>query len=414
MHFLAIFDFHYFARKQYNKYVGNRKKIGTVKEMARQRTYGKFGLKLVKWLDSYYLIGLGTLSASMLNLIWHKLRQQKVPLDWDGKNAPNFYASQEDLLHIKGRDGTATFLPQFLLTPFDSPLAFEETTISLVEPNFTPPYTVENGFQFYKAESDFNPSKVFFNGELARINHIDMNKLHIEFQGVRFFDFVGTNLSLDADRKPFPTLRTESAKDQKLPPLEQSTLANASGVNGLIFTCDGYMIIQKRNDNVLMRPKQICSGFSGFNDKKDIATAIKISGKLRDVDFMREKDEETGITLSDIEQIEFLGIAQELVTEMPNFYFAVDVRLTKNDVLSLSHKDSEGTVAAIEFGKFAKCRQKLSECGDTLPFWELLDKIHNDQKSPISLPFLTNMALWYRAWDKTFVDSGRPNRKQFA
>jgi len=113
LHFLAIFDFHYFARKQYNKYVGNRKKIGTVKEMARQRTYGKFGLKLVKWLDSYYLIGLGTLSASMLNLIWHKLRQQKVPLDWDGKNAPNFYASQEDLLHIKGRDGTATFLPQF-------------------------------------------------------------------------------------------------------------------------------------------------------------------------------------------------------------------------------------------------------------------------------------------------------------
>lgn len=219
-----------------------------------------------------------------------------------------------------------------------------------------------------------------------------------------------TNLSLDHTRSPLPTLREMSIIEGKLQPFDRSVLANATGINGLVFSNDGFMIFQVRNKKVVIRPNQACSAFSGFLDKVDIENTVSryAHPTLANVDRVRELLEEVGIRTQEVTGYTFLGITRELHRGgMPELFYAVDVELSKREILERFHRDDEGLVSAVDFGWFARQRppdvQDAHHNAGPPPLQGLLRKIKQTTGADISIPFLTNLVLWYRNWSPSSV-----------
>ena len=165
------------------------------------------------------------------------------------------------------------------------------------------------------------------------------------------------------------------------------------------------MIFQVRNDRVVIRPNQACSGFSGFVDKSDIENAMLrcTHPTLANVERVRELLEEVGIKLQELKGYSFLGITRELHRGgMPELFYAVDVDLSGREIMSRDHRDHEGVICAVDFGRFARRFPELSgyldENAGLPPLQGFLDKIETATGATVSVPMLTNLVLWYRIW----------------
>jgi hypothetical protein len=362
--------------------------------------YKKFGLKVAEYVDGHFLYGVGGLSIGLIKLIQSKLAINKPPLDWNGERWQEHYYNESSILWITKND-KKLYLPQkIILGPWDGASEiFDTLDIFLETDNFIPEYKNEKCLQFYIKEGDFN-------GENARLIKLDRENKSLVFQGAKYFDWVSTNLSLDHDTSPLPTLRDCTSLNGRLHDLENSPLVNITGINGLIFTKDGYMVYQKRNGEVLVRPNQLCSGFSGTIDKIDIEHVIRGERPvLQKMDTAREAVEEVGIDRSNIKDIQFLGITRELIRGgTPELFYSIDLDLTRKEVLGLIPKDKEGSIQSVFFGMYAKSKNSRSTVGlNEQTLWQLLDSIERETKAPISIPFLTNLALWYWQWDEKKV-----------
>ena len=361
----------------------------------------KFGIDIIKCLDDNLLCGTGKLSFSFVNLIKKIFINRKPPLDWDGKEWPNFYRNENSLLWIK-KNNKKIYLPQkILIGPWEAKEYFDKIHVKLKNQNFRPPYKNEKCLKFYIKEGDFN-------GENARLVSYDKNDKIMIFQGAYYFDWIMTNLALDFDRSPLPTLREETSISGKLQPLEDSPLANITGINGLLFSNDGYMIYQKRNTKVLVRPNQLCSGFSGTVDKIDIEHLVKLENPvLSKMDTAREAVEEIGIFRQHIKGIEFLGLTRELIRGgTPELFYAIDLNLSRDKILTLIPQHKEGFIFSVFFGPYAKSFNNSNNTLHERTLWQLMDRIEDKTRAPISIPFLTNLALWYWQWGNDQVGKG--------
>ena len=232
------------------------------------------------------------------------------------------------------------------------------------------------------------------------------------FQKSFYFDYLKTNLSLDVSIASYNSLRKLITQNGILENLDVSILANATGINGLIFSSDGYMIIQQRKNNVLIRPGEICSGFSGTIDFIDINHVNEAGGTLDKLDILREMVEELGVNRDEIKSRKFLGITRELIRGgTPEFFYAVDVNLTGEEIISRIPKDKEGFIKKVQLGTFAcselTCRENLADY-----FWEFIKTIKKDFGGTLSIPFLTNLVLWYKSNYPTQVGASILNEGQ--
>jgi len=201
-------------------------------------------------------------------------------------------------------------------------------------------------------------------------------------QIVSYFDYTHSNLLLDAYLANGSTLRENmgeytSAPDGALEPLHKSPLANNLGVNTLLFTADGVLVMQKRSRGVAFRCRELCPAASGTVDVadldsvvfrgvedipgihatdkdvrhvlaaisiEDLAEAMKeqdrsllsAPAKLNHANFTRttrELGEELSVLYSDLQEINFLGITRELVRGgEPELFFAAVSKLSKSEV----------------------------------------------------------------------------------
>lgn len=78
-------------------------------------------------------------------------------------------------------------------------------------------------------------------------------------------------------------------------------------------------------------------------------------------------------------------------------FYALDIHLPADEILSRSRKDKEGQRKKIYLGPYAAVTPELSEI-QSLPsiFWNLVDAIRTEGNGLISIPLLTNLALWYK------------------
>lgn len=74
-----------------------------------------------------------------------------------------------------------------------------------------------------------------------------------------------------------------------LDPHARGAMADPIGINGWVTTPDGRVILQRRHDHLAWRPGQVCPGFSGSLEPRDLP-----AGPLSGADLLRELREELG------------------------------------------------------------------------------------------------------------------------
>lgn len=356
----------------------------------------RFGLQVVELADAIWLNGVFTAGSKVIGTVLSALHQANPPLDW---NYPvgRLYTNQKNVLWISDEQGRRILLPQVvLLSSWDNT---NEQSIKIISKpsNFQARLPIQPGLDFYRKAAE-SLNRQFFDAENARLVDWDINARTLIFQGCHYFDYLQTNLSLDLPRPPLGTLRQQLTVNGQLEPLCDSWLANATGINGLIFSNDGYMIFQQRSKNVLIRPGELCSGFSGTVDQIDVENAVAHGGFLCHLDVPREMVEELGIHRREIKFRHFLGITRELIRGgTPEMFYALDVNLSCAEILSRIPRDKEGAIRPAYFGVYATSRLEAFAV-NTLPanFSLLLGKLM-EEDGYVSVPFLTNLVLWFQS-----------------
>lgn len=350
-----------------------------------------------------------------LNKIFPKWVFQDFFLDWKLENWRKIYRNQGDLLEIYCF-GYSKVVPQVVVfdnTEHGLSLAQIKLIIEPVkfQPNIHP--ESERIFFLYKLHAFLNRRKLF-NSRCIRLSSIELQtdslsrkNLFIKTQEVDYFDYIKTNLILDAKlHLESSSLRNKIHIEQsngQLENLSESKLANIFGVNILILTIDGELILQKRSGNTLIRPNEICSSASGsLSNLRGIKNNPDHIIDFREFPFFfREAFEEIGLKSSNIVESKtfFLGITRELIRGgQPELFLSSQVDLDKDQILNLSKKAKDKFEASylffIDMGSLStelldSDVKKLAFCSRVIEFIQEYDEL-------ISIPLLTNLILWCR------------------
>jgi len=215
-------------------------------------------------------------------------------------------------------------------------------------------------------------------------------------QPVEYKYFVHTNLVLDVKSKgKEQTLREYLHCDGKLEDFEESPLANHLGINILLFTADGSLIMQKRSKEVAFRTKELCSAASGAISLTDVSTELT----LEDMPKLREAFEEIGISKKDIlsDKIFFLGITRELIRGgKPEMFFFGKTNLsekqTKEKWKDAKDKWESKKLIFFNFGQIA--HKELINSTEQHKFLSKIDEFLDKYIDMSSIPLLTSVALF--------------------
>ena len=182
----------------------------------------------------------------------------------------------------------------------------------------------------------------FSNGATIRLNDVavtDGNKLTLKTGRSQYFDMLITNRCMDYQLNDLLSVRDVFESGSKVSLLSESQLGNQIGINGLIFTTDGYLLVEKRGYHKTTWKNKFAQPISLAMKKSDIK-AFDENGKIADSAEKVFRDiilgtiqKNFGITADDIFEFKlcnnFLGIARDLLEGgKPNMYFYVTVNMT--------------------------------------------------------------------------------------
>ncbi len=346
-----------------------------------------------------YILGLPSpLPGASPRALSDNQRYRHLYLDWELRNWREFYHEEFDVALGFPWKGTYYKLPQVLI--YDNitrPLPLSKIYVQPLESLFVPPRDVRELTEpFFKAlwNSSFEEE---INVRLTDIIH-EGDGINLVVQPVGYRYFVHTNLVLDARKsKSAPSLR-EHIHVNGLEPISKSPLANNLGINILLFTSEGDMIIQKRSQKVAFRRGELCPAGSGTVSSKDVPRQTT----LADMPLLREAQEEIGIQPGDVikNEILFLGISRELIRGgEPELFFAAPTRLTKKELLNKRTNagdawESDEDLVFWSFGEFAK--EPLDSENKVKKLLSLVDECMATYQSTASIPLLTVIALWIK------------------
>jgi hypothetical protein len=359
----------------------------------RQSVWMRLGIGALKIADTQISSGALTVLFETSHSLWKERHRDRVEgLDWELEYHLAYPVEMPNLLKVDD-SALAPVLPQvplFLPEPGFDPKSVQ---LVLAEADFRAEFVVQEVVDSYEAVA-LARGKLFFNGENARLLQADAERF--VFQGSFYFDYLGTNLALDIEHRPFGSRRRQISPEGALESLAESVLANATGINGLMFTSDGRMVLQRRGDNVIIRPSQICPGFSGTIDKDDIENALGRGGSLADLRAAREMVEETGVSYSEVKMVKFLGVTRELIRGgAPEMFYALDLNVSHASIMNRHRKDNEGELLFVDLGVYGRAAGLPKSSGMTLN--QVLVHLADAVQGKHSLPLITNLVLWHRA-----------------
>lgn len=241
--------------------------------------------------------------------------------------------------------------------------------------------------------------KRYANENNARISKIegDEYKLTIHIECVRYEDYIRTNLSLDAKlSNNSESLREMVHKEGELDPLEDSLLGNNFGINVLLFTADGQIVLQKRSHRVLVRPNEIAPSASGTIAYTDVPNP---SISLKSLPTLREAFEELGIEPDDVEpeSVTFLGISREYIRGgQPDMFLCARTVLSNKDfhdrrALARDRYETKKLIF-FDFGylSFANLDSDMKRH----QFLRKMDELIDYFEQQMSIPLWISLALW--------------------
>ncbi len=340
-------------------------------------------------------------------------RKEQIPaIDWN-VDWSDWYRHERKILWLSAPGGERIFFPQSLYLDGRDVGSESAIRIKVRTKQFRPKRTEPATFQVFE-RLYARKEKRLFNGINARL--VAATPRQWQFEPVAYFDYLKTNLALDGDTS---CLRKSDIDAGRLVALSRSAYANATGVNSLVFTSDGYCVFQVRTSDVIVRPGEICSGFSGTIDFSDVEDAEADSQfSLGKTKIHREGVEELSFTKQEVKRRELLGITRELIRGgAPEVFYAVQLKITWAELASRRPQDVEGRAFAVHFGDdLARCvvgKSNRKEAEER--FWHLINHIPfearrvtgNTNHIELSVPLWTNLILWLMRSNCTNVGADR-------
>ena len=206
-----------------------------------------------------------------------------------------------------------------------------------------PPFVIGNGTEFLKAHRHSKTS----NNLTIRLDDISVVDNNVTFHTSRtyYFHMLLTNRCMDYKLDCDMSVREIYEFNSKVSKLSESRLSNQIGINGMIITSDGYLLVEKRDHkkttwkNKFAQPislalKAVDLGFGNddwikTNEEGNTLLINVIKKTIKENFGFLEEDYET-ITLNE----NFLGLARDLLEGgKPNLYFYVVLKETSDEVL---------------------------------------------------------------------------------
>ena len=221
------------------------------------------------------------------------------------------------------------------------------------------------------------------NNDTIRLDDIDFSgdKLMLNTSRTQYYDMLVTNRCMDYKLDDAVSVRGMFEYGTKVSPLSQSQLANQIGINGLIFSADGYLLLEKRGHSKTTWKNKFAQPISLAMKKSDVilqsdgkigglpehaaATFEKIILTTVKKNFGLEKSDLAGFDLSE----NLLGIARDLLEGgKPNMYFYVTTKYKAAKLVSVLQNKSK------KFARTALTDKKSDEALPTLT----ADKLDSD------------------------------------
>jgi hypothetical protein len=332
------------------------------------------------------------------------IKKEKAPLnfvDWQLENWPQIYHNELDsvvklpyldkdylLPNVLIFDNTKRKLPlsSIKLQPNGDLFELDNDIRSLTEDSFAKLLNYLRKKRMYSNEQNLRLANIIEEGE----------EIILKVQPVEYRDFVHTNLVLDAKPKTKKqTLRDYIHSNGKLNSLENTQLANHLGVEILLFTADGSLIMQERSKKVAFRTNELCSAASGAVSLNDVLTEMT----LEEMPKLREAFEEIGISKIDVptNQIFFLGINRDIILGgKPGMYFFGKTNLSEKQIEE-KRKDARDKwesekLIFFHFGQIA--HKNLITAREKHIFLSKVEEFIDEYIDKSSIPLLAAVALW--------------------
>jgi hypothetical protein len=226
------------------------------------------------------------------------------------------------------------------------------------------------------------------------------NNTEITVQPVSYFDHIRTNLTMDYVHEAGGYCLRESVHtDGRLEPIGRTSLADHLGIDTLLFSVDGHLIVSRRSRRLAVTVGKLgCVG----------AGALKLSDfpkyrrrvALPKLNLLRELFEETTLTESDIDldSLHILGVGRDLLRGgKPQLFLSVRSLLTADRILrkweSAETYYEHKKLIAIPLGKPALNDHMSKE--DLLELRVTISDFVTRHFGKMTEPLLGALAIWW-------------------
>lgn len=237
-----------------------------------------------------------------------------------------------------------------------------------------PTFVTENALALMEAHGTSTVS----NSDTIRLDNYTYSdgKLTLNTSRSQYYDMLVTNRCMDFELGGAVTIRKVYEAKEAVTPLEKSQLGNQIGINGLIISKDGYLLIEKRGRNKTTWKNKFAQPISLALKLSDVATDA--DGKMSSTPEAAEQifkkvilktiKKNFGIDESDIGAFSlsnnFMGIARDLLEGgKPNMYFYVVVDKNASELCDMLERKAKTFAAVGAYDCDKKDRAKADGIG---------------------------------------------------
>lgn len=277
--------------------------------------------------------------------------------EWKNREKDKFskiyWTNEEELLEFSQNKLYTPSINVFTNRLGDTKIVFDDSN----EPHKLPSFIIKHADELLLAHKNSSTR----NNNTIRLNDFDYDgeNLTLRTQRSTYYHMLITNRCMDYSFANGLTIRNLYEYQSRICPLHKSKFGNQIGINGLIITSDGYVLLEKRDHkkttwknkfaqsiSLALKADEIVSDKTGVigNKTEDAAEGLKrvIQKTIRKNFGITEKDCEPFVL-----ETNFLGLARDLLEGgKPNLYFFVETTCTAED-LAKKMKETAGSVESI-------------------------------------------------------------------
>ena len=209
------------------------------------------------------------------------------------------------------------------------------------------------------------------NSDTVRLNDFSFGDgcLYLDTMRTQYFDMLMTNRCMDYALDDVVTMREVYEYNSKVTPLKESQLGNQIGINGLIVSNDGYILMEKRGRKKAVWKDKFAQPISLAMKKNDLVDPDgKIGGACADAEatfqniILKTVKKNFGLTEKELLpfriETNFFGIARDLLEGgKPNLYFYVTANMSADELKAFLEDRAKGASrgeAGVKFPSLTK------------------------------------------------------------